>query len=103
MREVREASANEKSVLGISEWMCYYANYSKPCPGPKTLDECVELHFGPGCDHLVWNVGRSVVDYWSDLPEVTVMSEILGRRRALSENSDYRPGLGLFVGLRYSR
>ena len=48
--ELREASGNEKPVFGISEWMCYYANYDKPCPGPKALDECVDLHLQAGCD-----------------------------------------------------
>ena len=73
--ELRAASGNEKPVFGISEWMCYYANYDKPCPGPKALDECVDLHLQAGCDHLVWNLGRSVVDYWSELPHITRMCE----------------------------
>ena len=73
--ELRAASGNEKPVFGISEWMCYYANYDKPCPGPKALDECVDLHLQAGCDHLVWNLGRSVVDYWSELPISTRMCE----------------------------
>ena len=73
--ELREASGNEKPVFGISEWMCYYANYDKPCPGPKALDECIDLHLQAGCDHLVWNLGRSVVDYWSELPHITRMCE----------------------------
>ena len=73
--ELRAASGNEKPVFGISEWMCYYANYDKPCPGPEALDECVDLHLQAGCDHLVWNLGRSVVDYWSELPLSTRMCE----------------------------
>ena len=73
--ELRETSGNEKPVFGISEWMCYYANYDKPCPGPEALDECVDLHLQAGCDHLVWNLGRSVVDYWSELPHITRMCE----------------------------
>ncbi len=71
MLDVRPASGNEKPVLGISEWMCYYADYGKACPGPQALDECVDLHLDAGCDHLVWNLGRSVVDYWSELPSAT--------------------------------
>ena len=73
--KLRATSGNEKPVFGISEWMCYYANYGKPCPGPKALDECIDLHLQAGCDHLVWNLGRSVVDYWSELPHVTRMCE----------------------------
>ena len=84
MLDVREASGSEKPVLGISEWMCYYANYGKHCPGPQAIDECVELHLGAGCDLLVWNLGRSVVDYWSDLPSVTRMCENGDRARGRS-------------------
>tara|TARA_Y100000588_G_scaffold192915_1_gene207020 strand:- start:5313 stop:6656 length:1344 start_codon:yes stop_codon:yes gene_type:complete len=75
MLEVRKASGNEKPVFGISEWQCWYANYNKPCPGPEALDECVDLHLQAGFDHLVWNLGRSVVDYWSELPNVTRVCE----------------------------
>jgi hypothetical protein len=62
-------------LWGISEWMCYHSNYDKPCRGPDEIDICVGLHAEAGFDHLVWNLGRSVVDYWSDLPHLTRMCE----------------------------
>ncbi len=112
--ELRAASGNEKPVFGISEWMCYYANYDKPCPGPKALDECIDLHLQAGCDHLVWNLGRSVVDYWSELPHITrmcengdqvggiswsfvrkVMDEVCPLRHALPRPTRSRPEIGM--------
>ena len=59
-------------VMGISEWMCYYTNYNKPCSGPEVIDQCIDLHQHWGINHMVWNCGRSVVDYWSDLPNATM-------------------------------
>jgi len=29
--------AQYRPVMGIPEWVCYYANYDQPCPGPKTI------------------------------------------------------------------
>ena len=50
--ELCAASGNEKPVFGISEWMCYYANYGKSCPRPETLDERVELHLQAEADGM---------------------------------------------------
>jgi hypothetical protein len=61
-------------VVGISEWMCYHANYdTRGGDEPEAIDRCVEAHLERGIDRLVWNCGRSVVDYWSDLPNATQM------------------------------
>lgn len=62
--------------MGISEWMCYHANYDIPCSGVSDLDACLDAHVALGIDQIVWNAGRSVVDYWSDLPNVTRMCEL---------------------------
>lgn len=69
-------SAGKVPVMGLSEWMCYYANYDKPSGGVSDIDECIALHLERGIDHLVWNAGRSVVDYWSDLPAATRMCQV---------------------------
>lgn len=65
-------------VMGISEWMCYYANYDMDIPDDevKVIDECIDAHLAVGIDQIVWNCGRSVVDYWSDLPNATRMCEL---------------------------
>ncbi|NKB65456.1 MAG: hypothetical protein GKR89_00205 [Candidatus Latescibacteria bacterium] len=63
-------------LIGLSEWMCYYTNYHQPCPGAAATDQCVDLHAEAGFDILVWNLGRSVVDYWSGLSQVTRMCQV---------------------------
>ena len=67
-----DPQTRHRPVMGIPEWMCYYANYDQPCPGPEAIEQCIDLHQQWGINHLVWNCGRSVVDYWSDLPHVTM-------------------------------
>ncbi|MFW5915714.1 MAG: hypothetical protein ACOCTQ_04495, partial [Planctomycetota bacterium] len=62
-------------MFGIAEWMCYHANYEVAVEGPEAIDRCIEKHLEKGVDHIVWNCGRSVVDYWSDLPNSTQMCE----------------------------
>ncbi len=66
-------------VYGISEWMCYYSNYNVPLPDSKidsVIEECVDLHRAVGFSHMVWNCGRSTIDYHSDLPGTTRMCEL---------------------------
>jgi hypothetical protein len=69
-------SGTAVSNLGISEWMCYYANYDRPGGQVENIDTCIDLHQAAGFDQIVWNAGRSVVDYWSELPNVTRMCEV---------------------------
>ena len=70
-----DSAAQTAPVMGISEWMCYHANYDMPSSGVSDLDACLDAHIDIGIDQIVWNVDRSVVDYWSDLPNVTQMCE----------------------------
>ena len=72
-----DESVSRIPVMGISEWMCYYANYDIDIPADETkvIDECIDVHLAVGIDQMVWNCGRSVVSYWSDLPNVTHMCE----------------------------
>ena len=44
MLAVRGASGNKVAVFGISEWICYYADHHKPCPGLQALDEYHDWH-----------------------------------------------------------
>jgi hypothetical protein len=72
-----DGNISQVPVMGISEWMCYYANYDIDIPDDeiKVIDECIDVHLAAGMDQMVWNCGRSVVSYWSDLPNVTRMCE----------------------------
>ena len=72
-----DGSVSQVPVMGISEWMCHYANYGIDIPADeiKVIDECIDVHLAVGINQMVWNCGRSTVDYWSDLPNVTRMCE----------------------------
>ena len=76
MTENFKQTTSPAPVYGISEWMCYYVNYGKQGGKVTDIDECIELHLAAGIDQIVWNVGRSVVDYWSDLSNTTRMCEL---------------------------
>ena len=56
-------------LYGISEWQSWYGHYDLIPAAPETaIDECIDVHLAAGFTHLVWNAGRSTLDYWSDLP-----------------------------------
>jgi len=65
--------------MGISEWMCWHAHKAtwdkvERIPGadqPDAIDRCIEVHQDVGIDHLVWNCGRSTVDFHSESPHTT--------------------------------
>jgi len=72
----RTAGGREPPLMGIPEWMCYYINYNAPGGDrPEAIDECIDLHLDAGIGALVWNCGRSVVDYWTKLPDATQQCE----------------------------
>lgn len=73
-----DESISQVPVQGISEWMCYYANYGIEIPDDevKIIDECIDVHIALGIEQMVWNCGRSVVSYWSELPNTTRMCEL---------------------------
>jgi len=61
-------------VMGISEWHNWYNPPDRPPPTDaplRAIDDCIDAHLARGVDHLVWNCGRSVVQYRSDLDRVT--------------------------------
>ena len=58
MLAVRGASGNKVAVFGISEWICYYADHHKPCPGLQTLDEYGDWHLRSAAgDAALYGVG----------------------------------------------
>jgi hypothetical protein len=59
--------------------MCYYSNYGVALPDSKlgtVIEECIDVQRDVGVDHMVWNCGRSTVDYVSEVPNVTRMCEL---------------------------
>lgn len=56
-------------VGGISEWECIFFLRAQGMPWPEhPIDDCIEAHLAVGMKYIVWNCGRSTVDYQSALP-----------------------------------
>lgn len=74
--EIYGPSKSPKPVLGIAEWYCYYVNFDTPPPESDLVEQCVDAHQAVGINHLVWSVGRAVVDYHSSNPRNTLLGEL---------------------------
>ena len=96
--ELCATSGNEKPVFVISEWMCYYANYGKPCPGPKALDECVELHLYAGVNGMNLYQRETLVrmEYLAQLLSDMAYRRIVPEQEnALPRPARLRPEIGM--------
>jgi hypothetical protein len=60
--------------LGISEWQTWPEDPDS-ADVDTVIDECVRAHHAIGIDEIVWNCGRSVLDYRSELPGVTTWAD----------------------------
>ena len=67
-----ENRTGKQSVYGISEWSNWYGHYDLVAEDPDTVvDECIDVHVELGFTDLVWDAGRSTLDYHSKLPGTT--------------------------------
>lgn len=68
-------------LMGISEWAGYYGHFGLALPDdPVTaIDKCIDDHLAIGFDQIVWDCGRSTLNYWSDLPNTTRSLERCGK------------------------
>ena len=69
-------SKSAKPVTGIAEWVVYYANYDVVPPEDGAIEQTVEVHEAAGINHLVWAIGRAVVDYHSSNPLNTLLGDL---------------------------
>ena len=83
--DMSRSDAREVPVIGISEWMCWYSHTGLPPDGDprEMIEECIDVHLDCGIKWIVWNCGRSTVDYHSELPNTTrpcELSDMVGGR-----------------------
>mgnify|MGYP006281720901 FL=1 len=72
-------SSGELPVMGISEFHNWYRHYDFDRPElhvpfdepEKAITDCVDAHLAVGINTIVWNCGRSVVAYHSNLENAT--------------------------------
>lgn len=61
----------EWHVWGVVELNCWLGHVPYTQPTGRDAEECVDAHARCGITHLVWDLGRSVLTYHSDLPDAT--------------------------------
>jgi len=61
------------TVWGISELQCWlgHRNPTSNSPSGHDPEDCLDGHLACGIRHVVWDLGRSVLAYHSDLPTAT--------------------------------
>ncbi len=65
--------ANTWIIWGISElngWLGH-SNPTHGSPSGRDAEDCLDAHLACGIQHVVWDLGRSVLHYHSDLPHAT--------------------------------
>ncbi len=63
----------EWTTWGISElggWLGH-SNPTFGSPSGRDAEDCLDAHLECGIRHVVWDLGRSILDYHSDLPQAT--------------------------------
>lgn len=80
------------TVWGISElggWLGH-RNPTSGSPSGRDAEDCLEGHLACGIKHVVWDLGRSVLNYHSDLPGATCLG-LRGTPGTLT-SADHKPG-----------
>lgn len=97
------------TVWGISELSCWLGHRNPTCGSPSGRDaeDCLDAHRDCGIRHVVWDLGRSVLNYHSDLPDATCRGlrpqpeDLPASARAVE--SIYRDRCQLRAALRHAR
>ena len=65
------------TVWGIAELACWIQHFPHRMPTGRDAEDCLDAHTACGIRHVVWNLGRSVLAYHSDLPEATCAGDFV--------------------------
>ena len=58
-------------VWGVSELGGWIGHFPHAMPTGHDAEDCIDAHIRCGIRHIAWELGRSVVRYHSDLPDLT--------------------------------
>ncbi len=95
------------TIQGVIELGCWIGHFPHRWPTGHDAEDCIDAHIACNIRHLVWELGRSVLTYHSDLPHATCkgfLDEALidgAQRRAVE--AMYRERCQLRVALQYGR
>lgn len=59
------------TVQGVIELGCWIGHFPHRWPTGHDAEDCIDAHLDCNIKHLVWELGRSVLTYHSDLPGAT--------------------------------
>ncbi len=59
------------TVQGVIELGCWIGHFPWRWPTGHDAEDCIDAHLQCNIRHLVWELGRSVLAYHSDLPDAT--------------------------------
>ena len=95
------------TIWGVVELGCWIGHFPHAMPTGHDAEDCIHAHINCGITHLVWELGRSVLTYHSNLPAATcagIDENIEGldtRARAIA--SMYRERCQLRAALSYAK
>jgi len=59
------------TIQGVIELGCWIGHFPRRWPTGRDAEDCIDAHIDCNIHHLVWELGRSVLTYHSDLPGAT--------------------------------
>lgn len=59
------------TVWGVSELGCWLGHFPHRWPTGRDAEDCLDAHLACNIRHIAWDLGRSVLNYHSGLPEAT--------------------------------
>ena len=95
------------TVQGVIELGCWIGHFPSRWPTGRDAEDCIDAHVACNIRHLVWELGRSVLSYHSDLPGATCAGflddALLGGAQARAVAAMYRERCQLRAALQYGR
>jgi len=59
------------TVWGVAELSCWILHRPERWTTGHDAEDCIDAHINMGITHIAWDLGRSVLQYHSDLPDAT--------------------------------
>lgn len=104
---IGEMWAMDWTIQGVTELGCWIGHFPHRWPTGHDAEDCIDAHLACNISHLVWDLGRSVLTYHSDLPGATckgfLSEDLAGGAQARAVAAMYRRRCQLRAALQYGR
>jgi hypothetical protein len=95
------------TIQGVIELGCWIGHFPWRWPTGHDAEDCIDAHIDCNIRHLVWELGRSVLAYHSDLPGATCKGfldeALISGAQARAVAQIYRERCQLRAALQYGR